>query len=67
MDLRWASLPISNLPDGATVIKRRLRVGHFAEVFVKHNGCVTRHVLLVEGDVLKIHTPSGVNVRKLAA
>lgn len=67
-DPKFATLPISNLPDDAVKVRRRIRAHCMAEVFVKTaDGSVTKWYAGPDGPgALKLLWPMGVN-RKEAA
>ena len=60
-DRRWLEWPIANLPEGATRVKRRVRVGRVASAFVKVGGEVTEYYLAPFFGRLVLSFPVGAN------
>ena len=58
----WATLPIHNLPSDTIRVRRKIRFGRIARVFVKTPGEVQEWLLAIDGDGLKLVFRQGMNV-----
>lgn len=58
----WLTCPILGVPDGATVVRRRLRNRSIGHAYVRHdNGSLVRHYLELAEGGLKLGHPVGAN------
>lgn len=67
VDSRWFSWPISNLPPGSVVVRRRLRAGQVAIAFVKTERAGVQRWALVpdeKDNAVKLGWLLGVNTRQ---
>lgn len=63
-DPKWLTLPITNVPVGATV-RRRLRPKEVAVAFVKQPNGIAKFHLQKDGEALKLGTMMAANVKDL--
>lgn len=63
----WATAPITGVPEGAEVVRRRFRFRDVGVAFVKLNGTLSRHHLALAPGGLKLLWPNAVNRKERCA
>ena len=57
----WLTMPISNLPPGTTSVRRKFRIGHVGQAFVRTPDGITHWLLADDGETLSLVAVLGGN------